>query len=472
MRRLLVRLLESRLEPPALLGVLNVHVLDTDGAAVRVAQNAENLAQQHGALAAEAAGDELAVEVPKREAVARDVEIGVAALLVLKRVDVGHHVTAHAERVDQLVNASRLVDLVGQVDVNVLRPVNRVVGDAQVGEDALVEVALTDQQLVHLLQELAATGPLNDAVVVGARERDRLANTELGERRLRHALELGRVFKRAGTDDGALPLHEARHRVHGADAARVCQRDRVALEVGGRELVVAGALDDVFVGGVELAERHRLGLLDAGNKQRTRAVGLRDVDRDAEVDVGRRDDDRLAVDLVVVDVLARELAQRAHHGPRDQVGERDLAAASTLQVVVDDDAVVDHQLCGDGANARRRRNGERRIHVRGQRLRHTAQRCDLVLFLGRLGVGNGGGGCGRSLGRNRLGLRRAGRGLRHRLAARHGGRTDADRTDRVARRRAGKSRGRVVSGNRGGRHRGGFSDSDRRRGARCGPLGR
>ena len=320
-RRLLVRLLEPRLEPASLLGVLDVHVLDAHRAAVRVAQHTENLARQHRALAPEAAGDELAVEVPEGEAVARDVEVGVAALLVGERVDVGHHVPAHPERVDQLVNARRLVDLVGEVNVNVLRPVNRVVRDAQVGEDLFVEIALTDQQLVHLLQELAAAGALDDAVVVGARQRDRLADTQLGESRLRHALELGGVLESARADDGALALHEARHRVHGADAARVRERDRVALEVGGGELVVTGALDDVFVGGVELAERHRLGLLDAGNQQGPRAVGLRDIDRDAEVDVGRRHDHRLAVVLVVIDVLARELAQCPHHGPRDQVGE-------------------------------------------------------------------------------------------------------------------------------------------------------
>ena len=43
------------------------------------------------------------------------------------------------------------------------------VGDAQGGEDVLVEAALADEQLVHLLEELAGAGALDDAVVVGAR---------------------------------------------------------------------------------------------------------------------------------------------------------------------------------------------------------------------------------------------------------------------------------------------------------------
>ena len=80
--RLRVRLLDALLDPAALLGVLDVHVLDADGAAVGVAQDAEDVAQLHEppALAAERAGGELAVEVPQRQAVRLDLEVGVAAL--------------------------------------------------------------------------------------------------------------------------------------------------------------------------------------------------------------------------------------------------------------------------------------------------------------------------------------------------------------------------------------------------------
>jgi hypothetical protein len=76
---------------------LDVHVLDADSAAIGVAQHAEDVAQERCAPAAESSGDELAVEIPEGEAVARDVEVGVGALAVLERVDVGHEVTAHAE---------------------------------------------------------------------------------------------------------------------------------------------------------------------------------------------------------------------------------------------------------------------------------------------------------------------------------------------------------------------------------------
>ena len=220
---LLVLELDVLLEPAALLGVLDVHVLDADRAAVRVAQDAEDVAELHLALAAEAARDEVPVEVPERQAVLLDLEVGVRALHVLERIDVGHQVAAHAERVDELLHACGLVDALGEVDVDVGRPVDGRVGDAQRREDVFVEVALPDEQLVHLLEELAGAGALDDAVVVGAGERDRLADRELVERLLARALELGGVLEGAGADDAALPAHEARDRVHGADAAGIGQ---------------------------------------------------------------------------------------------------------------------------------------------------------------------------------------------------------------------------------------------------------
>ena len=70
--------LDAVLDPAPLLGVLDVHVLDADGAAVGVAQHAEDVAQLHRALPAEAADGELAVEVPQRQPVLGDVEVGVA----------------------------------------------------------------------------------------------------------------------------------------------------------------------------------------------------------------------------------------------------------------------------------------------------------------------------------------------------------------------------------------------------------
>ena len=109
-RRLRVRPLHPLLDPLALLGIHDVHVLDAGRAAVGVAQDAEDVAQLHEApaLAAERAGGELAVEVPQRQAVRLHLEVGVAALAVLQRVGVGHQVAAHAVGVDQLEDARLL----------------------------------------------------------------------------------------------------------------------------------------------------------------------------------------------------------------------------------------------------------------------------------------------------------------------------------------------------------------------------
>ena len=71
--------------------------------------------------------------------------------------------------------------------------------------------------------------------------------------------ERRRVLHRADADDRALALHQPRHRVHGADAARVGQRDRGAGVVVHGQLVAPGPPDDVLVRLPELAEVHLLG---------------------------------------------------------------------------------------------------------------------------------------------------------------------------------------------------------------------
>jgi len=78
--------------------------------------------------------------------------------------------------------------------------------------------------------------------------------------------------------------------VLGADAAWVGEGDRVALEVGGGELVGPRAVDDVFIPNEEFVESHLLGALDPRYEECSSAVGLGQVDRDAEVDVHRCDD--------------------------------------------------------------------------------------------------------------------------------------------------------------------------------------
>ena len=258
------------------------------------------------ALAAEGAGGELAVEVPQGQAVRLDLEVGVAALAVLERVGVGHHVAAHPVGVDQLEDPGLLDDVVVVEVAMSLGPADRLVGDPQRAEDLVVEAVLAEQQLVHAAQELARLRALDDAVVVGRGQRHDLADRVAGRSPPRRRPATPAGYSIAPTPMIApWPAISRGTEWHGADAAGVGQRDRGALEVGDGELVVARLAHDLLVGGPEAGEVHRLGGLDARHEQLAGAVGLRHVDREAEVDVGRRDQVGLAVDDLEADVHLR-----------------------------------------------------------------------------------------------------------------------------------------------------------------------
>ena len=368
-----VRPLHPGLDPGPLLRVLDVHVLDADGAAVGVPQHAQDLPQLHPRLAAEPAGGELAVQVPQGQPVLVDVQVGVLALLVLQRVGVGHQVAADPVGVDELVHPGGLRQVVLVAGRDVLDPADRLVRDPQRLEHVVVEAVLAEQQRVDHPQEFAGLRPLDDPVIVGGGQRDRLADRQPDEGLLGRALVGGRVLHGTDADDASLAGHQPRHRVLGADRARVGQADRGAGEVLDRELAAAGLADHVLIRHPELAEVHGLGGLDAGHEQLPGAVALAHVDGQAEVDVLGLDQNRLAVLLGERVVHLRGPGQRPHHRVADEVGERHLAAASPAEVVVDHYPVVDQQLGRDGAHAGRGRHGEAGGHVRRGAGRGSAQ---------------------------------------------------------------------------------------------------
>ena len=179
----LVRPLHPVLDPLALGRLGDVHVLDADGAAVGVAQDAEDLAHLHQALAAgERAGGELPVQVPQGQPVGLHVEVVVPPLPVLQRVGVGHQVAADPVGVDHLHDPGLLGDLVLVVGADVLRPADRLVRDPQRGEDVVVEAVLAEQQGVQPLQVLPGLGALDHPVVVGRGQRH-----DLGDAHVRRA---------------------------------------------------------------------------------------------------------------------------------------------------------------------------------------------------------------------------------------------------------------------------------------------
>ena len=252
------------------------------------------------------------------------------------------------------------------------------VGDTKGGKNVFIEVTLANEQFVDAFQKLARACPLNDAVVIGGGEGDGFSNTQIRQGALGSTLEFCRIFQRSSTNNAGLPPHQPRHGVNSSNTAGVRQRHRVALEVSGFKFAFTGSLNNVFVGGNKVSKPHPLAALNAWNNEGSGAIWFGEVDGNTEVDVGRFDGDRFAIDFVVVDVLAGLVFERPHHRPSNEVGERHFATAGSPQVVVDDNAVVNHQLRGDGANAGCCGNSQTLIHIRGNGFGHPAKGGDIV----------------------------------------------------------------------------------------------
>ena len=167
--------------------------------------------------------------------------------------------------------------------------------------------------------------------------------------------------------------------MNGPDSARVCQGNGVSREIVGGEFVSASAGNDVLVGLEEVGKAHLLGLLDSGNYECATSIGLGDVDCEPEVNVRGNHQRRHPVWLVVKHVLRRERFEGANHRPADDVRERHLSATSAAEVIVDDNSIVNHELGGNRADARGRRDTQTRIHVGGESFRHSLQSGNRVL---------------------------------------------------------------------------------------------
>ncbi len=306
------------------------------------------------------------------------------AHLELKRVRVGHEVAAHPVGVNQFDHARRLADLVVVGRDDVLHPAHRLVRDAQRAEQVVVEAVFTEQQPVDLAQELARLRALNDAVVVRRRDRHDLADREVGQRFCRCTLELRLVLHRADTDDAALTLHQPWHRRDRAERAGIRERDRGSRKVIGGQLVRPRPPHDVLVCHPELGEVEILGTLDRRHEQLPAPVVLGHVDREPEVDVVVMNHAWLAVDLGVGRVHLRQCNGCPDDCVADDVGERDLPAASALEVVVHHQAVVGDELGRDVTQACCGRHREACFHVgdgacgRALERQHLVRGCSAV----------------------------------------------------------------------------------------------
>ena len=223
------------LDPALLVGFLDVHVLDADGPAVGVPEDAEDLAEGQAVPAGQAVGEELPVEVPDRQAVGRRVELGVGVgCFPVEGVEVGDQVASDPVHVDQGLDVDLLLE-VGLIPiawiVDVPHPPDGLVGHAHGVEDLVVEAVLPEQQAVDELEEHARFGALDDAVVVGRGEGDDLRDAELGQHPGVGGLPLRRILEAPDADDDPLAGHQPRHRLDGADGAGVGQGDGGAAEV-------------------------------------------------------------------------------------------------------------------------------------------------------------------------------------------------------------------------------------------------
>ena len=164
-------------------------MLDADGAAVRVAQDAQDLAQLEERLppkppvANRSRSQRLSPwVVTSRSACLR--------CLVLQRVGVGHEVAARYAWMSSWTRATLLMSSSWVADV--LDPADRLVRDPQRLEDLVVEALLAEQRLVDDPQEVAALRALDDPVVVGAGQGEDLAALRLrSSRRSRPATRRG-----------------------------------------------------------------------------------------------------------------------------------------------------------------------------------------------------------------------------------------------------------------------------------------
>ena len=134
----------------------------------------------------------------------------------------------------------------------------------------------------------------------------------------------------------------------GTNTTWVSQVNCCALEISGGQLVLAGTCDDVVVGLDELCEVLVLGLFQRGNDQRTGTIFLWQVDCQAQVDVFRiNNGGLLAVDELVAHVHVWVLLRGLYQCIANDVGERNLATASALQMLVDQGTIFPHQFDGN-----------------------------------------------------------------------------------------------------------------------------
>ncbi|CAB4607262.1 unannotated protein [freshwater metagenome] len=128
-----------------------MHVFNTNGSAVRIAQNLVDIAELGFRLSAKTTGFEGAIKIPKTQAMIQDIEIRVRTLAVFERVDIGHEVSANAIGVNHFLDAGCFAAIIVVVGVEINHPANWLIRNTKVGKNFVIETASAKQKLVNLL---------------------------------------------------------------------------------------------------------------------------------------------------------------------------------------------------------------------------------------------------------------------------------------------------------------------------------
>ena len=119
--------LKAFLHPAPLLAILQVHVLRTYCAAVRIPQQSQHRAQRGSWFAGKSAGGEGAVQVPQGETVVLYIQVRVTALLIGQGISVGHEVTAGAVGVNEFSQSGWFTQFSVGINYVVSHPPHRLI---------------------------------------------------------------------------------------------------------------------------------------------------------------------------------------------------------------------------------------------------------------------------------------------------------------------------------------------------------
>ena len=267
-----------------------------------------------------------------------------------------------------------LAFIVGCVDVPL--PANRLVGDLERLEHLVVEAVLAHQAVGDVGEEEPRLGTLNDPVVVGGGEGNRLAHTQVGDCARVGCLEARWVPQRSHPDDEPLARHEPRDRLDGSECPRVGQGHRGPGEIVRGDLVGVDLAHQLLVGGDEAAEVPGVRLGDARHQEGAVTARLLHVHRQPEADAAMSDDTGRPLAVGVGHeggVHGRDGDEPLDHRVADQVGEADLAPGGPEELVVGDGAIDLEELGRNDPHAGGGGNSERCLHVGHDATGSTAQ---------------------------------------------------------------------------------------------------